>query len=90
MSCWARVGAVQRRGSGTADCDERAKGVKSIVGTMGMKEATLPWHRPFHGRRCRARLAHGTSHGYHGRCDLIRNHDGVHALERGMEIVRFR
>lgn len=50
---------------------------------------TLPWSRPF-GRRCPVRLhRHDTDGPYHGRCDLARGHEGPHALERGMVVVRF-
>lgn len=46
----------------------------------------LPWHDwPWH-RRCRARGGDGQDW---GRCELLRGHDGLHALERGMYVLRF-
>ncbi len=46
------------------------------------------WAKLFE-RRCRARLKEKYLI-YRGRCELKHNHDGVHALERGMEIVEFK
>lgn len=49
--------------------------------------ALRPW------RRCRARLQPGAYRAgpYHGRCELRRHPDAVaHALERGMDVVRWR
>jgi hypothetical protein len=47
------------------------------------------WAKPFR-RRCKARL-YQRFHIYNGgRCDLKRDHVGVHVLERGMEIFEFK
>lgn len=52
-----------------------------------MQATALPWHRPFRTRRCRARGGDGVDW---GRCELARDHLGeLHALERGMWVVRF-
>jgi len=66
--------------------------MKAATGMYGRREHELPWWRPWFMRRCRARLERGEYHGqnHHGRCDLQRGHEGVHVLERGMEVVRFR
>ncbi len=65
--------------------------MKAVTGMYGRAEAELPWWHPVLMGRCRARLGRGEYHGHHyGRCDLRRGHAGVHVLERGMEVVRFR
>jgi hypothetical protein len=46
----------------------------------------LPWAPAWPWLRCRARGGDGC---YYGRCDLRRGHDGAHALERGMLVLRF-
>lgn len=50
---------------------------------------TLPWAKPFQ-RRCVARMERQPGADYWGRCDLgVHGPDLDHALERGMEIVRW-
>jgi hypothetical protein len=46
----------------------------------------LPWHDWPWQRRCRAAGGDGIDW---GRCELLRGHDGDHALERGMYVIRF-
>lgn len=50
----------------------------------------LPWVRPWR-RRCKARLnPRPPDRMFWGRCELARGHHGIlHALERGMHVVRF-
>ena len=56
---------------------------------MNTRLYLLPWAPPWR-RRCRAVLEPNWT-GYHGRCELARGHSPnmEHALERGMEIVRW-
>lgn len=49
--------------------------------------ADLPWQRWPWERRCKAVKEPGCW--YWGRCELRRNHEGDHALERGMEVARW-
>lgn len=53
-----------------------------------MTEPALPW-ATWPWRRCRAVREPGQPDGWHGRCELRRSHDGLHALDRGMELVRW-
>ena len=53
----------------------------------------VPWAGAFNLGRCRARLEPGAEQAgpYHGRCELRRHRPDVdHALERGMDLVRWR
>ena len=53
------------------------------------KSSDLPWAKPFR-RRCTARLEPTSNGEYWGRCDLSpHSRDMDHALERGLEVVRF-
>lgn len=52
-----------------------------------MKDHALPWVGMF--RRCRSRFPQIPGVPYWGRCDLKRGHGSMHALERGMEIVKW-
>lgn len=47
----------------------------------------LPWAGVFQ-RRCKARVEPNES-GFWGRCELVRGHEGDHALERGMDCPRW-
>lgn len=66
-----------------------SQNMNSTLGVMTATDHNLPWRRSLRGNRCKVRLNSSEDHGYHGRCELTREHDGAHALERGMEIVRF-
>lgn len=46
------------------------------------------WAGVWNWRKCRARKEPNSS-GYWGRCELKKNHDGDHALERGMIVLRW-
>lgn len=52
-----------------------------------MKDNALPWSRFF--GRCRKRLPQIDGVPHYGRCELKRFHGSWHALERGMEIVKW-
>lgn len=45
--------------------------------------AFWPWER------CKARKRRVRGQVYFGRCELRKNHEGAHALERGFDIVWF-
>jgi hypothetical protein len=47
----------------------------------------LPWQKYPWQRRCKAVKEPGEGHW--GRCELVRNHWGDHALERGMDTPRW-
>jgi hypothetical protein len=55
--------------------------------TEGLMES-LPWAR-WSWQACTARRERRPDVPYFGRCELRRNHDGDHALERGMDIPRW-
>lgn len=47
----------------------------------------IPWAQWF-WQKCRA-VKEPNPSGYWGRCELVKDHVGDHALERGMEILRW-
>jgi hypothetical protein len=69
-------------------CDRRTEATVSA-----WPEASLPWSTAWQrltGRGCRARWpVAGTGYG-RARCELVRDHRGDHALERGMDTPRWK
>lgn len=51
-------------------------------------EHYLPWARPWQ-RRCAAVREQRAGSMFWGRCELVRDHDGDHALDRGYDIPRW-
>lgn len=53
-----------------------------------MSDVEPPWARPWQ-RTCTAVREQRDGAIYWGRCELVRNHRGDHALDRGVDVVRW-